>query len=260
MIRFGYNAELKDAPALAELGYDYIETGLSGLAALDEEEFSRQKQALLATPLRAEVLNILLPPQLKVVGDTYSRKAAEDYLDGALPRAKQLGAQLVVFGSGGAKRIPEGFSHSRAMEQLRDFVDLLAKKAQEYDLLFPIEALRHEECNCINSLAEARELMESAHSPRIRMLADLFHMAAVGETPADMQALGDTLIHVHIARPQSRTSPAPGDGYDYAPFFAALAEMGYGARISFEGKVESLSEEAAVCLETLKQLCAQAGL
>lgn len=260
MIRFGYNAEPKDAPILAELGYDYMETGLSGIAALDEDEFSRQKQGLLATPLRAEVLNILLPPELKVVGDSYSRQAVEDYLSRALPRAKELGAELVVFGSGGAKRIPDGFEYTRAMEQLRDFVSLLAKKAKEYDLVFPIEALRREECNCINSLKEARELMESAHSPRIRMLADLYHMEAVGETPADMQALGDTLAHVHIARPQSRTSPTPQDGYDYAPFFAALAQMGYGARISFEGKVESLQSEAAVCLDYLKQLCRQSGL
>ena len=66
------------------------------------------------------------------------------------------------------------------------------------------------------------------------VLADLYHMGQNGEDLGDIVRLGGSVIHTHIGRPGSRKYPLPDDGYDYRPFFKALAAAGYEGGVSVE--------------------------
>lgn len=244
MIRLGFNTDIDGLKKFDSVGFDYFETAIAPIAQMDDEEFSKTENLFKSLKTPVEVFNVLLPGDIKVVGDEYSKEKCSEYLEKALSRVKVLGGKIVVFGSGGAKRIPEGFDREKAMQQLHEFVSILAKKAEKYDLIIPIEALRSVECNCINNLDEAEVLCDSAESKNIVMLADWFHMYAEGDTPERMKKLGKKLRHVHVAMPESRKIPHKDDGYDYTEFFNALKEIGYDERISFEG-VSDVDEATA---------------
>ena len=48
----------------------------------------------------------------------------------AWARLARLGTQIVVFGSGGARRVPEGFSKEEAFKQLVEFGKRIAPEAR----------------------------------------------------------------------------------------------------------------------------------
>ncbi len=251
-MKLGYNTEIADMKKLDGAGLDYFETAIAPIAGMSEDEFSNLKEFINSLKTPVEVFNVLLPGYVKALGPEYSAEKVKNYLETAFLRAKELGGQIIVFGSGGAKRIPDGFDREKAMEQLEDFVKILAQKAEKYGIIVPVEALRSAECNCINTLYEAQELSRKAESKNIVMLADWFHMCAENETADDMKKLGKSLKHVHIAMPDSRKVPYDGDGYDYTEFFTALCEMGYNERISFEGHSENSAEDCKKYLKFMR--------
>ena len=69
------------------------------------------------------------------------------------------------------------------------------------------------------------------------MLADLYHMACGDDTPADLKAAMDVVVHVEIAEKKARSVPG-ASGDDFRPYFKVLREAGYQGAISIEGKWE----------------------
>jgi len=78
--------------------------------------------------------------------------------------------------------------------------------------------------------------MNLAAHPNVRLLADMFHMARNGEDMQDITLAGTDLRHCHIASPEGRMYPMPGDGGNdtYAAFFAALRAIDYAGRMTIE--------------------------
>ena len=143
-MKIGYCIGINEMKKLDDCGLDYFETGLSTIAAMTEKEFYEAKCLIETLKTPVSVCNVLLPGSQKVVGPNYDAESCRNYLKLALSRAKQLGVKLIVFGSGAAKVIPEGFNRDKAMMQLVEFTRLLADAAEKYDILITIEALRRE--------------------------------------------------------------------------------------------------------------------
>ena len=83
------------------------------------------------------------------------------------------------------------------------------------------------------------------------MLADLYHIACGGDTPADLKAAMDVVVHVEIAEKATRTVPGVS-GDDFRPYFKVLRESGYNGAVSIEGKWE-LAQIAPAFKEIAKQ-------
>jgi sugar phosphate isomerase/epimerase len=107
--------------------------------------------------------------------------------------------------------------------------------AEAHGITVTVEQLRAEECNYINRIGEGAALIRAAGHPNIRLLADLYHMASMGDTPTDLKAAMDVVTHVEIAEKNGRTVPGV-NGDDFRPFFRVLRESGYQGAISIEGK------------------------
>ena len=78
------------------------------------------------------------------------------------------------------------------------------------------------------------QVVAATNHPNIRVLADLFHMARMGDTPADLTAAMPWVGVVELAENKDRTLPGVA-GDDFRPCFAALAAGGYRGRIDIEG-------------------------
>lgn len=252
MIRLGVCTAPTNIPTVAQLGFDYVELSLAGVAALTEEEFLALAQAVDASPIRVEAFNGMLPASVRVTGTNVSASQQHEYLEHAFCRAQRLGGKVVVFGSSGARNVPEGFPIDSAWRQIVNFLRLAERHAGNYDLTIAIEPLCRRESNIINYVSEA-VLLSSLHQlPHIRALGDTYHMAMGAEPFSALTAAGEMLAHVHTANAIGRRFPKIGDGEDYEALFRALLQGGYEGRVSIEGGCDTFASDAEAALLALK--------
>lgn len=239
--------------SLCDLGYDYIELSLSHIAALDEKEYSELAGRVLSSGLKCEACNNFIPPSLKLTGPYVDKARIRDYVEKALYRASRLGADTVVFGSGGARAIPEGFPMDMAWYQLVDFLRLAADVAQKYGVVLAIEPLNRSECNIIHNLSDARRLSEAVNKPNVRVLADYYHFAAENDSTNNIIKAGGNISHVHFSRYKGRVFPRDITEDDYLPFITAIKKAGYNGKVSIEAYTSDFINDAREALVFLKE-------
>ncbi len=96
-----------------------------------------------------------------------------------------------------------------------------------------LEPLNRYEASFLNRVGQAADIAARIQSPRVKALADLFHMN-IEETDlaAPIVDAGDLLGHVHIAD-NNRFQPGAG-AMDIVPAFGALQQIGYDGWVSME--------------------------
>lgn len=252
-MRFGCCCSIEQAEVAHAAGFDYIEcTVVSLLPEATEPMFAPVLEKYQAAPVPVAACNVFLPGDLKVVGPDVEWPRVEHYVRTALRRVRLVGANLVVFGSGKARMVPEDFARADAEAQLVDFLQLVGDVAQAHAMTVVIEPLNRKESNILNSVAEGVALAERVNRPAIRVLADFYHM---DEEQEDLRALldyKDWLAHIHVADTGRR---APGTGsYPYAQFVELLDQAGYDGMVSIECRWEEFAAEAGPACRFLHQV------
>jgi sugar phosphate isomerase/epimerase len=257
-MRFGCCVDVDQVPVLAQAGYDFCELPARALRPSDDEPAAlpalRAAGALL---LRPESFNSLIPPELRLVGPTVDRSTLQAYLRRAFTRMAQLGGQVAVLGSGGARRIPDGMPRAGALDQLADALALAADEASRAGIELALEHLNQRECNVFTSLAECQAFIQERGLVGLRLLADLHHIEAEREPISNVVQAAPLLAHAHVAD-GGRRAPGVG-GYDYAGFMAALRQANYDRRISAECQWEDLAQQAAGALAFMRNQWDQAS-
>jgi sugar phosphate isomerase/epimerase len=253
---FGAVDPLAQADVVARAGYDYIEPALSKTVALAPADREAALAKLTRTGLRVETMNWFLPgSDIKVVGADVDPARIKQYLETSLALAEQLGAKVIVFGSPGARTVPDGFPRDRAWTQLQEFLRACAAviDAHGYGMTIGIEGLRKPETNIVNSVKEAADLARAVGHPRIRIIVDFYHVAFEHEDPDVILAERDLIVHTQIADPASRDFPVRAEGEPrYARFFANLRTIGYHGRVSVEANSSDLATDAPKALAFLR--------
>jgi D-psicose/D-tagatose/L-ribulose 3-epimerase len=233
-------------------GFDYVELPVRSFATLGDEEFAnlltRHKAAGIPTP----VGNLFLPGDLKVVGPQTDPKAQMEYVGKAFDRAAKLGLKVIVFGSAGSRKVPEGFSRDEAMKQLVDFAKRIAPEAKKRKIVVAVEPLRRQETNIINSAAEGLAWVKAVGHPNFQLMVDFYHLASEKEDPAILVTASKELRHIHIANPNGRVFPQSSEEYDYSGFFDNLRKIKYRGGISIEGRAKDFDAEAPRALALLR--------
>jgi sugar phosphate isomerase/epimerase len=252
-VKVGYCTSLKNAEAAKAAGFDYVELSATEVAGLSDADFeaaaARLKQAGIATP----AANLFVPQTIKVVGPEIDLDRQTAHVRKVMSRLSTLGVQVLVFGSGGARRVPDGFSRDEAWKQLVDFSRRAADEARTHGITVAIEPLRRQETNIINTAAEGLELVNAVNHPNFQLMIDFYHLASEHEDPAIVLEAKDHLRHLHVANPQGRVFPQKWEEYDYAPFFANLKAIGYDKRISMEGNTTDLAAQGPVTVALLRR-------
>ena len=86
----------------------------------------------------------------------------------------------------------------------------------------------------LDSSDKALALIEKVGAPNIGFLADLYHLAKMGEDVADVLSRHrESIAHVQVADPPGRGAPGTGT-LDFEPLFRQLAGQGYGGWVGLE--------------------------
>ncbi len=237
------------------LGYDYCEGHSQEIANKPIEHIDAMK----ATGMPVYAANCFIG--LRVVGEERDDAQIAEYLERLFSRGNYLGIKYFVFGSSGARRIPDGMSIEEGRAQIVDFLKrLVAPVAEKYDIPVAIEPLRPAECNAINTVADGIEVAKAADSPYIKVLADVKHMY---EQKEDFKLLYDYkgwVIHAHTSNPEpdpaldkKRIYPKEGDGFNQADFIEPLKAIGVET-CSIEADVIDFPVDAKAAIEVLKKL------
>jgi sugar phosphate isomerase/epimerase len=250
-VRVGYCTGLKNLEAAKAAGFEYVELSATEIAGLSDADFEAAAARIKALGIETPVANLFLPGALKVTGPQTDPEAQMQHVRKAFTRLAKLGTGVVVFGSGGARRVPEGFAKEEAFKQLVDFGKRAAREARANGITIAIEPLRRQETNIINSAAEGLELVNAIGDPNFQLMIDFYHLASEQEDPAIVLRAKDHIRHLHVANPAGRVFPQKWEEFDYVPFFANLRAIGYDKRISVEGNTTDLAAQGPPAIALL---------
>ena len=254
-MRFGLCGPVKQLLKLKPGTIDYAELALFDVQPLDEQGLREAEEILRLTGVKAETTNGFFPGELRLCGKDYRRERVDEYTKIAFDKAKRLGVEVCVLGSGTARRIEEGDDRASCIAQLDEMFWTVGERAKEYGITVAIEPLNKGEVNNLNSVGEAAETVRRVGHPNITVMADFFHVAKENEPFSIVEKEKDILTHLHIARPETRTAPLPDDGYDYSVIKAALDAAGYDARMSVEGRIDGdFTETTSKCFKYLREV------
>lgn len=243
----------------AESGFDYIECNFQMLANATEEQLLEWEEREKKYGILCESTNCFLPNVHKVTGENVDYAALREFVARGMKNAARMGVKTVVFGSSGARNIPEGFSYAKAFSQMGYFLrEIASPEAEKYGITVVTEPLQKAESNMINTVKEGVMLAVLAGKDNVRGLADLFHMEQCGDTAEDIRLLKGSIIHAHISNPigidgRKRIYPASVDEFDYKSFLDALEEGGC-ERCSIEADVIDFSIDAPRAIKVLRSL------
>lgn len=236
-MRLGACCDPARTEALEAEGYDYIELPLSRFALMEESDFLREAAGIRASQLPPYAFNLFVPGRMRLTGPDVDEDGISRYLQAALGRAGGLGGKIVVFGSGGARRVPEGFDRRKAWDQLVRFLSMAGEIAASHGVTVAVEPLRSAETNIINTAAEGLRMARTVGHANVRLLVDYYHMASEGESPDIVVEAGAEFIrHVHVANPDGRKWPRDAGESDYRAFLANLSRIGYDGGVSIEAQ------------------------
>ena len=251
-VRVGYCTGLKNLESAKAAGFDYVELSATEIGNLSDADFeiavAQAKQVGLATP----AANLFVPAAIKLTGPAIDVEQQNAHVRKVLSRLSKLGTEVIVFGSGGARRVPDGFAKDEAFKQLVDFGRRAANEAKAYGITITIEPLRQQETNIINTASEGLELVKAIDHPNFQLMIDFYHLASEKEDPSIVVRAKDHLRHLHMANPTGRVFPQKWEEFDYAPFFAKLREIGYDKRISVEAGTQDLAGQAPPAIALLR--------
>lgn len=230
-MRFGFCSSLKEISQVEKAGFDYIEPPVGDL--MNEKEI--QNLNISSSKIKPEAFNCFLPSQLKIVGKRVDEDKIKSYLKVAIGRVASLGGKIIVFGSGGARQVPDSFSREEAYKQIKHFLNLAADEAKEEGIIIVIEPLASGHCNIINKVAEGLNLAKEVNREEVKLLADLRHMQEGEEDFLPLILAKEYLFHIHLCDFEGKTQVYPGKGTgNMAGFFKALRSAGYDNRVSIE--------------------------
>ncbi len=252
-----YKAKLEKAPAtlktLSDAGCDFFEFGVGMLCPESPQSLFEEFKGLVSDcSLRAECFNSFIPADLKVTGPDVDKARLDNYLAAATERAAELGGEIIVFGSGDARHVPEGFSRKRAHDQILEFLEAAANYAKKHGLVIAIEPLNRAETNVINSIAEAVQFADELMQPEVQVLVDFYHQMLEDEAFDEIVRAGERIVHVHVAD-TDRLYPGSGK-YDYGRFARSLADAGYNKRISVECNFRDFDKEVPQSIRFLHEV------
>ena len=253
LTEIGVCTSVSNADMLAAHGYTFIEESVGRflMPTQSDEEFNKMLQQAQNAAIPVKACNSFIPGSLKSVGPDAVHPEILEFMEIAFRRAQIAGVEYIVFGSGGSRAVPEGFSKDNALRQFIDLCSQMAPIAARYNVVVVLEPLNKKECNLINSVLEGGEIVEEVNHPNFRLLADVYHMLMDGEGPESIEKYGHLIEHTHIAEKEGRAAPGTHNE-DFTAYFKALKNVGYKGKMSIECRWEDLEAQAASSLETIR--------
>ncbi len=253
-MRFGICTGAGASGSVKSAGWDFVEENVQGIlqGSNPDDAWDGRARATAATlPLLAA--NCLVPGNLKITGPEADLGKLREYMTRVLQRAAKTGMKVLVFGSGGARNVPEGFDREKARQQIIEFMKMAAPIAGQNGVTIVAEPLNKQECNVINSVADAMTYVKAVNHPNFQCLVDSFHFWVEDEPLENLKQAMPHIRHVHLADKDGRVPPGQSGTADYRPFFRTLKQGNYNDLISVEAGGFDVDKDGAKVLQFIKR-------
>lgn len=224
----------------ARHGYTGIEIAPFTLAPLITD-VSQQRRAELVQQARSAGLSIVGLHWLlaKTEGfqvtspDSAVRARTAQYLGELTRCCRDLGGDILVFGSPLQRKIPAGHSLADATKFAVDTFQKLLPTLEESEVTLALEPLAAAETDFLTTCDEASALINQLHHPRVALHLDVKAMCSEASSIPDLiRRFADRTVHFH-ANDVNRRGPGFGD-VDFRPILRALGDVNYAGWISVE--------------------------
>ena len=206
--------------------------------SLTDAQFQQNLARIKKAKCKVLLCNIFFPGSIKIAGPAVDEDRVLGYADTVLSRAKKAGMSFIILGSGGARRIPDGYDLVKAQADFTLLCRKLAMVAGKYGVTIVLESLQAAETNFLVSLKSAAEVVRAVDHPNFKLNADIFHMTRGGESPQSIIDAADVLVYCEIAEKESRSMPGV-KGDDFKPWLRALRKAKYKGYIFIEGNTSN---------------------
>lgn len=165
--------------------------------------------------------------------DEQVRQKTADYLVELARCCRDVGGEVLVFGSPAQRRIPEGASREQATEYAIDTLKRSVAGIEKTGVKFCLEPLAPTEADFIQTAAEGIAILDEVNHEQFVLHLDVKAMSSEEESVPD-------LIRKHVARTGHFHANDPnmrGPGFgetDFVPIFQALKDSGYNGWVSVE--------------------------
>lgn len=211
----------------------------------DVAHYAALGKKLDAIGLKRTVTTVL-PPQVDFISpDAAARKAALDYMVGAIDRSAALGAEVIAGPfyqplANFSGNPPTEDERARAAEGHR----AAAEHAAKAGVLLTVEALNRFECYLLNTIADAVAHVRRVGHPSLKCMYDTFHANIEEKDPLGViEPHYSAIGHVHISENDRGT---PGRGH--APLRETIRKflsLGYAGWFTIEAFGRALPSIAA---------------
>jgi sugar phosphate isomerase/epimerase len=161
------------------------------------------------------------------------RQRTADYLVELARCCRDLGGELMVFGSPAQRRVPAGATRAQATDWALDTFQRALPGVAQTGVRICLEPLSPPEADFLNTAAEGAALLRRLDSPHFALHLDVKAMST-DEAPATelIRRHVKDLAHFHANDPNKR---GPGFGpTDFVPIFQALKDADYRGWVSVE--------------------------
>ncbi len=218
--------------------------------SLSEEQFKLNLARIKKAKCKVMICNIFISGKMKIAGPDVEESKVLGYADTVFSRAKRAGVRFIVLGSGGARRIPEGYDVQKAQADFAVLCRKLAMVAGKYGIMIALESLEATETNFLITLKSAAEVVRAVNHPNFKLNADIFHMMREGEGPQSIVDAADVLVYCEIAEKQKRSFPGVM-GDDFKPYLRALRKANFKGYIFIEGSSSNPKNDMPLAFQYL---------
>jgi sugar phosphate isomerase/epimerase len=195
------------------------------------------------------------PKGLHVTGpDGDLRRRSWDHIHDLIDLCADLGPDgVMIFGSPKQRSTTGGLARAEATRNYIEGLAGVAPHAESRGVTVLVEALPDNQCDVVQTLAEAVGIVQEIGSPAIRSMFDVHNAIDEEDSHAVLvDRYFDFIRHVHVNELDGRHCGS--GGYDFAPVLEVLARRGYGGWISLEAfdfspGAERLAQESLRHLE-----------
>jgi D-psicose/D-tagatose/L-ribulose 3-epimerase len=236
------------APKVKQMGFDWIEFGIEGLADMDYREGAKIVQD---HGLGVSVCAAMGPDRDLIHADSALQKNGLDYIRHCIDAVLLLGGTNVVgpiYSAVGRVWQQTPDERARAVDTLVKNLSSLASYAAERGAVLGIEPLNRFETSFINIHQQVIEVVDRVNSPGCQVMLDTFHMnieeKSLGQA---IRATGSRLVHFHACE-NDRGAPGSGN-VTWGEVAQALRDINYQGPVvieSFTSKVKTIARAAAI--------------
>ncbi len=221
------------APRIRDWGFDVVELPIEDPADWDP---GRAADLLAGLGLGATTCAVMPPTRDLVVEDAAVVASTQAYLRDCVRIAQRVGATVVggpIYAPVGRTWLLDDDERRSTIARLTEALRGPAEDAAKHGVTLAIEPLNRYETSLVNTVAQAREVVEAVGSPGCGIQVDTFHMnVEEKDIAAAIRLAGPHLAHVQVC---GNDRGAPGnDHIDWPAIAGAIEATGYGGPICIE--------------------------